>query len=548
MTVRFVDHLRSSLTVTIGQTAHEIPGGALKRIELDANMHGFRGYIEFMLLDDSSVGGGFTDALAASFIEQDLGKVKLEVAALWDAAEASSSPDPISVAGLVSERWVEELPLRNSTDMPILARRYHLRFADPAAVLWTQHFPSRLYTNATLESAIEEQLGDNITLTVDWSVLTTSAPLWFLHLPPWHGASFWDFVVWFTDQNAGYFAYDYAASGYTLKATRDSSGTAASMFGDDIARMRLRVGDTPRHSVDVCNSYAEGPTTSSISQAQAQTGIRHDLLVRSPIAAAAEARVTAETTRLKVPMYEAELEFGRMPIVALTPGGLLTLPASNRWNSQSALVGKTWRVRDLHLRAEAPAAPVDHDVEIDDTTYEIELGVRLMQSDDERPVLPAYREPEYPGFIEGKVVSLLGEEGEKTYENNRNDDTSLDEYTVKIPLWADQEIKAPFAPLLGSGNVYLPCYREERVLMAVHLDHARIERLLIWRDGVALSKDIQGEQILWGKSDTSNTSVNHVYEDDAPVFNVARTHAADTALIKLSEGTLFMRVEETQDS
>lgn len=547
MSVGFVDRLRASLTVTIGQTDHEIPGGALERVELDASMHGFRGCIEFVLLDDKSAGGGFTDPLAASFVGQELGKVALELAALWDAPEASSSPDPISVSGLVSERWVEELLLRSSTDMPILARRYHLRFVDPAALLWTQHFPSRLYTNATLESAIKQQLGDQIKLSVDWSLLTTTAPLWFLHLPPWHKASFWDFVVWFTDQNAGYFAYDYAASGYTLKATRDSAGTPASMFGDDIARMRLRVGETPRYSVDVCNSYAEGATTSSVSQAQAQTAIRHDLLMRSPIAADAEARVTSETARLKVPMCEAELEFGRMPIVALIPGTLLKLPASNRWNSKSVLVGKTWRVRELRLRARAPKRAIDHDVEIDDSTYEVELSVRLLQSEDERPVLPDYRVPEYPGFIEGKVVSLLGEEGEKTYENNRNDDTSLDEYTVKIPLWTNQEINAPFTPLLGSGNVYLPCYREERVLMAVHLDHARIARLLIWRDGVALSKDIQGEHILWGKSETSNTSVNHVYEDSAPVFNVARTHAADTALIKLSEGTLFMRVEETQD-
>jgi hypothetical protein len=548
MSVRFSDRLRSSLTVTVGQTAHEIPGGAIKVIELDATMHGFHGHIEFLLLDDASVGGGWTDELAASFVGQDLAQLELELAAVWDEAEASSSPDPITVKGLVTDRWVEELLLRNSTDMPILARRYHMRFADPAAVLWTQHYPCRLYTNATLQSAIEEQLGDQITLSVDWSVLTTSAPLWFLHLPPAHGASFWDFVVWFTDQHGGYFTYDYAASGYTLKAARDGAGTAASMFGDDIARMRLHIADIPRYSVDVCNSYAESPTTSSISQAQAQTAIRHDLMMRSTISANAEARVTVETARLKVPMCEATLEFGRMPIVALMPGGLLTLPASNRWNSDSIFVDKTWRVRELHVRARAPEGPIDQDVEIDDTQYEIELGLRLMQSDDGRPVLPGYRVPEYPGFIEGKVVSSLGEDGEKTYENNRNDDTSIDEYTVKIPLWEDQEIKAPFVPLLGSGNVYLPCYREERVLMAIDLDHASIAQLLVWRDGVALAKDVQGEQILWGKSETSNTSVNHVYEDDAPVFNVARTHAADTAVIKLSEGTLLMRVEETQET
>lgn len=548
MSVQFEDRLRSSLTLTIGGTAYEIPGGAIKAIELHATMHGFRGELEFIVLDDKSHGGGFTDKLKTSFIGQDLAKIELSVAAVWDAPEAKTSPDPIAVAGLVSERWVEELVLRKSKDMPVLVRRYHVRFVDPAAYLWTQHFPTRLYVNATLESAIREQLGSEIKLEVDWSVLTKTERLWFIHLPPWFGASFWDFVVWFTDQNAGYFSYDYTKTTYKLAATRETSGKAASLFGDGIARASLRVVDTPRYSVDVCNSYAESPTTTPIAQAQAQAAIRHDLIMRSPIAADADARVTVETTRLKVPKYEAELTFGRIPIVALMPGGLLSLPPTNRWTAESALVGKTWMIRELDLRARAPAAPLDHDVEIDNTEYVIELGIQMMQGDDERPVLPEYRVPYYPGLIEGKVVCNLGQEGEKTYEDKRDPDTSLDEYTVKIPLWNNQEIKAPFAPLMATGNVYLPCYREERVLMAIDLDHARIARLLIWREGVALSKDVQGEQILWGISPTSNTSLNHVYDAKDPVFNVARTHDADTSWIKMSEGTLTIHVEEVKGS
>ena len=547
MSRSFEDRLRSSLTLTVGQTAHEIPGGAIKMIELDASLHGFCGEIAFILLDDKAYGGGFTDTLVTDFLGQDLAKVELSIAGVWDAAEAATSPDPIALTGLVTERWVEELSLRKSMEIPLLARRYHLRFCDPAAALWTQHFPTRLYTDATLESAIQEQLGSQITLTVDWSVLSASQPLWFIHLPPWHRASFWDFVVWFTEQNGGYFGYDYSSSGYTLSASRDTSGTAASMFGDDIARARLRVCDTPRHSVDVCNSYAESATTSSITQDQVEDAIRHDLLMRSPISADADARVSVETTRLKVPAYEAEIEFGRMPIVALMPGTLLSIPAANRWSADSSLLDKTWLVRELHLRARAPEGPLDHDVEIDETHYAIELDIRMIQSDDERPLLPAYRVPFYPGLIEGKVVSLLGDEGDKTYENQRDDETSVDEYTVKIPLWEDQEIKAPFAPLMGSGNVYLPSYREERVLMALSLDHARIARLLVWRDGAALSKDVQGEQILWGKNPTNNTSVNHVYEDQNPVFNVARTNASDTSLLTMYEGTLVLHVEEVEE-
>jgi len=73
---------------------------------------------------------------------------------------------------------------------------------------------------------------------------------------------------------------------------------------------------------------------------------------------------------------------------------------------------------------------------------------------------------------------------------------------------------------------------------------ARIVRLLEWRAGAPLSMEVQGEHILFGKSDDSQTSVNHVYDGDKPVWSVARKNQSDTALIQLREGTLFLQVKE----
>jgi hypothetical protein len=126
----------------------------------------------------------------------------------------------------------------------------------------------------------------------------------------------------------------------------------------------------------------------------------------------------------------------------------------------------------------------------------------------------------------------------------RDADTSLDEYQVKVPLWDNQVVSAPLEPILGSGNIYLPSYRDERVLLALDVHGAHIVRLLEWRAGAPLSMEAQGEHILFGKSDGSQTSLNHVYDGDKPVFNVARTNQRDTALIQLREGTLFLQVKE----
>lgn len=544
MSVSFTDRLAVAVKLTIAGTAHEIPGGSVKQVELELTLHGFCGHVEFVMLDDLALGGGFTDVLAPDFLLQDFGEIELTLSAAFDQAEVAASPEPLALSGLVTRRSVEEVRMHEQADQPIMARRYRVSFADPARVLWTQHFPCQLYTQAPLTDAIDAQLGDKITMTYDWAELSATKPLWFLHLPVEHGASFYDFVVWYADRRGGYFAYDYVAAGYTLTGTRDTSATPLEMFGDDLGRVELIVPDTPRHTVDVCNSYAESAKTVVGTQDQSATGIRHDRLMRSSIAQDADDRVALEKLRLVLPKVEARVDFARMPVITFVPGILVQLQAANRWATGSALLDKSWLVRDLSLRAVALDGPLDADLQLDSTTYSVEFGVQLQQSDDTRAMLPAFEHPRYPGYVEGKVVSEKGEEGDKTYQNARNADTSLDEYTVKVPLWADQTVAAPFVPLMGSGNVYLPAYREERVLLALGLDHAWISELLVWRDGAALSMDVQGEHILFGKSPTSNTSVNHIYAEDKPVLNVARTSDVDTALICLSEGTLLLHVEE----
>jgi hypothetical protein len=541
----FHERLAVELTLTIGGVEHVIPGGAVKHVELDLELYGFTGTIELVLQDDVEHGGGFSDELRPGFLSPALAEVRVSLAPVFDQAEAAASPEPLVLSGLVTRRSLAELQYRGA-DRPILARRYRFSFADPARVLWTQHFPCRLYTQRSLAQVIDEQLGDKITIRHDWAEVDQTRPLLFIHLPVEHGASFYDFMIWYADRRGGFFTYDYAAPGYVLQADRGGQAEPVGLFGDDIEAIELVVPQTPAHSVEVVNTYAESPRTAAIPQDQAATAVRHDRLMRSSIAQDVDDRVALEKLRLIVPKFEAELSFARMPVVRLQPGLLVELAAANRWSARSELVGVTWRVQRLRLRATAGDAPDDHDLQMPSTTYRVELDARLEQEDDLRPQHPPFRRPRYPGHVEGKVVSEKGEAGQKTYQTYRNDETSLDEYMVKVPAWADQQVSAPFIPSQGSGNVYLPSYRDERVLLAIGLEHARIARLLAWRDGATLSMDVKGEQILLGKSETSNTSINHIYEDDKPVFNVARTSASDTGLIQISEGTLTLRVQEKE--
>jgi hypothetical protein len=543
---RFADRLAVTLTLSIGGTQHAIAGGAVKELALDLRSYGFSGSLAFLVQDDQAHGGGFGDELRADFLEPDLIEVSVTVAPVLVTPEAGPI-QPITLKGLVTDKSVSEVLFRKTADLPVLIRRYRIAFADPAQVLWGQHYPCQLYTDKSMVDVIDDHLGDKITARYDFSALAQSRRMVFLHLPRAAGASFWDFLSWYLDRCAGVLSYDYAAAEYVVAAAKSETGTPIRLFGDDLGAVELYYPEVPRHAPVVLNSNADSPRTEPVSQAQGQIGIRSDLLMRTPIAQDVDDAVAFQRTRIAPPCCEAHLAFARMPSDTLVPGALVELPAANRWSSESSLVGVTWRVRRLRIRAVAPSGPLDRDLQEASTAYRVEVSAELEDKAEPRIDRPPFHAPSYPGMVEGKVVSAQGQDGEKTYQVYRDATTSLDEYHVKVPLWNDQVVSAPLEPILGSGNLYWPSYRDERVLLALDVHGAQIARLLEWRAGAPLSMEVQGEHLLFGKSDTSQTSVNHVYNGDNPVWSVARTHQRDTALIQLREGTLFLQVKEQEE-
>jgi len=541
----FADRLAVTLTLTIGGTAHAIAGGSVKELALDLRSYGFSGSLAFVVQDDAAHGGDFTDELLADFLKPDLIEVAVSVAVVLVTPEAGEI-QPIQLTGLVLDKSVSEILFRKVAGVPVLVRRYRIAFADAAQVLWRQHFPCQLYTDTSMVDVINDHLGDKITIKYDFSALTQTRRLVFLHLPRTARASFSDFLSWYLDACGGVLSYDYATASYLVAAAKPDAGTPIKLFGDDLAGAELYYPAVPRYAPVVYNSNADSPRTEPIAQAQAQTGIRSDVVLRTPIAQDVDDAIALQRTLAVIPCCEAHVRFARVPSGALTPGALVELPAANQWSAESSLVGVTWRVRRLRLGAVAPSPSLDHDLQLASTAYQVEVSAELEDKAEPRIERPRFRAPSYPGAAEGKVVCEQGKDGDKTYQIYRDASTSLEEYQVRVALW-DKVVSAPFEPIFGSGNIYLPSYRAERVLLALDVHSAKIAQLLEWRAGAPLAMEAQGEHILFGKSDDSQTSVNHVYDGDQPVFNVARTHQRDTALIQLREGTLVLQVKDQEE-
>lgn len=539
----FQDRLTLSLTLTISGTAHTIPGGNIKGFELDLTSWGFSGSASFDVANDASHGGGQTDALLAAFLKQDLVEVTLSVGALWGWPETSTSIQPVSVTGLVTRKSLSEVTTTSLSEDPVLVRRYQVEFADPAAVLWKQHFPCVLYTQKSVQDVVDAQKGSAIAVTYSSTTLGTALPLFFLNLDTEKGASFYDFILWYLDRNAKVWAYDFAAKGYKISDAKDASGTAVSLFGDDVGRASIVFPEVCRASAAVLNSYTESVANKPVTNAQVVTGMRKDYLMRSPIAQDTDDRVTLETSRLVLRSNEVELQFRRFPTISIQPGTLLSFLTANLWSSEASLLTPTWRVWRYRLRGLAQG-DVESDRDLPSTTYDIEVTANLEQQSEAFVHLPPFTVPWYPAYVEGKVVSEQGADSDITYQMYTDDKTKLNSYKISVPLWDDQQITVPYAPNMSTGAIFMPAYKNARVLLAIGLLTAEIAEILDWRADAQLTMDVQGEKIQFGKGATKGTSISHTYDGEKPTLNVARVHEKDNASIVISEGSLVITVTE----
>jgi hypothetical protein len=289
-------------------------------------------------------------------------------------------------------------------------------------------------------------------------------------------------------------------------------------------------------------SYTEAATVTTLKNAHASRDVFRDVLLRTPIASEVTNRIALEKSLPLEPGRELSVVFARFPTLAVLPNTLVHLPDGAL--SSALMPASDLRVYELSVSASATDDDVDVDYGGPATSFELAIHAKLETSDETRTRLPAFAVPQFPGTLEGKIVSEVGTDEELTYRTYPDNSTSVDEYRIKIPLFEDQVVTAPYEPYSGSGAIYVPLYKGERVLVALEFDRVRIRELLDWRGEARVPLASQGQQLFFGKSSKDNTSMLHDYQSQKPVFRILRTNKNDTALFRLEEGKLTLKVEE----
>jgi hypothetical protein len=543
----FEDRLAVSLTLTVGGKAHAIPPGNIHSLALEMHGWGVEGRVEFILTDNKALGGKQKDALLPDFLKSDLAEVSLEVSAVQTDAKPKQKPTPLKLKGLVSSKTLVELPGSSAPKAPLLHRRYTVHFLDAARLLWRQHHPCALYTQKTFKDVLEEHKGEKIQLSYDWdAVLGVSHPLLFLGLEREAGASFYDLLLWYLDRHHGVLAYDAEKGSYSLLGAKADAGKPLELEAGEVASLEVLLPEVLRHGATVFNAVAEGSKKEELTHEQAVAGLRQDTLMCTPLADVVQARVDLEKARLQARGMELELEWRRMPATAFSPGALVKLPPEKGWNPASVAAQDTFRVRSLSLRGQAIDSNPDAEREAPHAGFHFQMSTRLERQDEAWIDLPTYTPPRYPRHVEGVLVSEVGEEKHETWQVYSEEKTSMECYHVKLPIWDDQVVNAPFNPSLLPGHFYFPAYKNERVLVALDFQNARVKRFLDWRAGARLPQESQGVQLLMGKTPTNGATLQQSYEDDKPVLLLQRTNEKDTGVIRLREGSLRIQVKEEQ--
>jgi len=530
------DSLKISLQLTISNQVFQIPGGNIKNYRLNLFSYGFDGELDFWL----SSGTG-KDDLFRKFVKPDLIEVRISVLGVHNLP--SPEPDPLVIRGVVTDKSVREVSYKEVSGAPVLQRNYRISFQDTPQVLWKQHFPTELYTEKSIADILEANAAEGISLKLAWDKIKRKPAMICLGLgSDLNAASFYDFVIWYAAEHNGTVFYDYKTQTLTLSDKKSKNKTTVSFHPHEIDEFCIHFPETRRENIRVLNAYTESAKKIDITQDQAVSGVSRDIILRTEIVQELDQRKNLEALKLKNRESEIEINLNHFPAKTFGIASRVKFDA-DLWSDKTFLANQTYRIYEIRLMATAKKQAADQDLNAEFGNYDLEMTARMESVDDPVAHLPEYQKPNYPIFVEGKIISESGKDTDKTYQIYTNKKTSQDFYNIQVPLW-NRKIKAPFIPDMTTGHFYFPAFKHARVLLAVYFDHAEIEAFLDWGVGTRLALDSQGNHILFGKSPTSETSIQHIYKDNKPVFTIQRVAGVDTELIQMEEKGIILQTQE----
>lgn len=534
----FEDRLKVSLTLQLGASTLMLPAGALKQLRVHVTRIGFEARLSLLVSSEQ-----VADPLVNSFITQDLITATLRSEPTEPAPNAAAR-DALVLQGVVTDKSMSETCSESLEGEPVILRRYGLTILDTAQAHWRRHYPSELYANATLKTLLEAHKCGGLTLKYDWPFLEDERAVVALGLGTDDGrASFYDFVLWLVDRHGGVFEYDSAANTYRFGDKKASDSTTTTLLSTDIGELDVDLEPHRRAEQHLFNAFAPSPTKQKLEVKNTITGVRKEHLVYTPIAARFDAKKGLVARNVRAKDHRLHVRFAQVPRNTFRPGKTVVVDEDLSPNLFTAK--KKYRVVELYFDAGEPSSPDDAaELEDEDAIYRMQAWSKLEPRADPGLDLPRYVPPRFPFHVEGKVMSDGGQATDRTWTTIEDTKSSLYYHRVDVPLF-NKKVIVPYEAGYLPGQFFFPAYKNQRVLLALHFDEARIERFLDWAENGRLPQDKQGQAIAFGKKASDGTLLNHVYTDAKPVLTLKRVLDSDEQTLTMNEGTITFDVRQT---
>ncbi len=550
-----IDSLAFVLVLKINDKSEKVPGANIKQCQLNLTSHGFSGSLGFWLPAEQR-----DDNLISQFSSEDLIEVDLSIMPVLNLPEPA--PEPLKIIGLVTDKSVTELQTTALSKRPVLYRYYQLNFADPAKVLWQQHFPCELYVEQSMATVIKAQIPALFQLELKLDLLDDLQPMICLGLGKRQmvnvgavnqrafisdklnasAGSFYDFIIDYLETNNAFLIYDYTQQKYVISDEKLPLSDNKGFLPHEVSTVSNYWPESLRYNTQLLNAVADNPQQEMLDNSLMVDGIRKDQLVRYPIASSFTNKKSVELTKLNSHGQELSIQFSQWPLQSFYPNIGFKVD-SKVWGDKALYANQDYRAYQLSINIQAVDNNQEEDIDTEFTQYQLHYQTCAELTKSKKQRLPIVCPTSFPLYVEGKIVSTIGEDSDKTYDITENKDTGQSEYQVYIPLW-DKNIKILFEPDYMNSHFYFPYYRDNKILVAFDLYQASIIKVLSWGDRVRLPVATQGNHILFGKNENDETSLRHVYEDSKPVLNIKRQKEKDTELVRLEEGSIILQTCE----
>jgi len=330
-----------------------------------------------------------------------------------------------------------------------------------------------------MEDVIKAQVPEGLSVEMDWLPLQDKDPMIFLGLGDGQDqCSFYDFLLAYVRARNGVFAYDTQRQTYYLRGDKKNLGNQQSLRPKDLAGFSLHMPESCRHHVRLLNAYSENPQKIPVPNTLGVNDLHRDVLVRRGTPAALAQDALREAPKLEPRTHELRLVMGQFPVFPFYPGVICGLSEADV-SKEIFAFGKDYRIFQIHLTGTAEKKGFDDDRGALFTTYACDMTASLELAEETVVSLPAFTLPCYPLSVEGRIVSEMGEEKDKTYQFFAGHTTG-ESYHVFIPLW-NKTVPVPYEPGLLPGHFYFPAYKNTRVLVDLYLTAPK--STVIWIGG-----------------------------------------------------------------